>query len=152
MARLTLRLLLAAGVLTLLAGCAGPAGPPSPVESPSTGPAEAPADAEAEADVPPSRVSRPEPELSLALRSDSRAALETGDPGRAMALLERAIRIEPRRPELWLDLAELHLDQGRPTQARQMARRGAVLARGRPELERRAAQLLERIARVARSG
>jgi Tfp pilus assembly protein PilF len=97
-------------------------------------------------------VSRPGPGLSLALREDSRAALEAGDPGRATALLERAIRIEPRRPELWLDLAEIHLDQGRLARAQQMARRGAALARGRPVLEERAARLLERIAQATLSG
>jgi len=148
------RLFLFAGLLTLLAGCAGPGSPPAPGDAPSTSSAGDPDDSVSgsAAESSPSPVSRPGPGLSLALREDSRAALEAGDPGRAIALLERAIRIEPRRPELWLDLAELHLDQGRPARAQQMADRGAALARGQPELERRASQLLERIARVARSG
>lgn len=151
MARLTLRLFL---ITALLAGCAGPGTPPAPVESPATESATpgTEAETEAETDAPTGAVSRPGPGLSLALRSDSRAALEAGDPGRAIALLERAIRIEPRRPELWLDLAELHLVQGRPGRAQEMARRGAALARGRPELERRAASLRDRIARASESG
>ncbi len=46
-----------------------------------------------------------------------------GDLSRAATLLERAIRIEPRDPELLQQMAELRLDQGQWDQAESHARR-----------------------------
>ena len=56
----------------------------------------------------------------------SQAASEAergGDLSRAAMLLERALRIEPRDPELLQQMAELRLDQGRWEQAESHARR-----------------------------
>lgn len=56
----------------------------------------------------------------------SEAALQAendGDLGRAAMLLERALRIEPRDPELLQQMAELRLDQGQWAQAEGLARR-----------------------------
>ncbi|MFP4208954.1 MAG: tetratricopeptide repeat protein [Wenzhouxiangella sp.] len=50
-------------------------------------------------------------------------AEDTGDLGRAAMLLERALRIEPRDPELLQQMAELRLDQGQWAQAESHARR-----------------------------
>jgi Flp pilus assembly protein TadD len=56
--------------------------------------------------------------------SEAAAQAETnGDLDRAAMLLERALRIEPRDPELLQQMAELRLDQGRWEQAESHARR-----------------------------
>ncbi len=56
----------------------------------------------------------------------SQAAMQAesgGDLDRAAVLLERALRIEPRDPELLQQMAELRLDQGQWEQAESHARR-----------------------------
>lgn len=51
-----------------------------------------------------------------------------GDYGAASATLERALRIEPAAPELWLELARVRLLQGKFRQAEQLARKAGSLA------------------------
>jgi len=50
-------------------------------------------------------------------------AEQAGDLGRAVTLLERALRIEPRDPELLQQIAEIRLGQGQWDQAESHARR-----------------------------
>src|SRR5690606_39701783 len=51
-----------------------------------------------------------------------------GDYGRAAATLERALRIEPASPTVWLELARVRLAQGDYAQARQLALKAESLA------------------------
>lgn len=51
-----------------------------------------------------------------------------GDYGAASATLERALRIEPSAPALWLELARVRLLQGNREQAGQLARKARSLA------------------------
>lgn len=60
-----------------------------------------------------------------------------GRPDNAVAVLERALRIEPRNPFLWASLAEAHLANGDPLQAENTASRANSLARSNPHLEYR---------------
>jgi predicted Zn-dependent protease len=46
----------------------------------------------------------------------------------AVATVERALRIEPRNPWLWQELARLHLAQGDPAQAESLAARSNTWA------------------------
>ena len=69
-----------------------------------------------------------------------------------MALLERALRIEPDRAELWLDLAERHLERGDPLRARPLADKGASLVGDDAELQRRVRSLLQRIDEAVPAG
>ncbi|HMA98851.1 MAG TPA: tetratricopeptide repeat protein [Wenzhouxiangella sp.] len=57
------------------------------------------------------------------LSEAAREAESSDDLNRAAMLLERALRIEPRDPELLQQMAELRLDQGRWQQAESHARR-----------------------------
>ncbi|MEJ2154345.1 MAG: tetratricopeptide repeat protein [Desulfobacteraceae bacterium] len=50
----------------------------------------------------------------------------------ARANLERAVRIEPRNPLLWQELARVQLEQGQYRQAENMAAKSNTLAGGRP--------------------
>jgi tetratricopeptide (TPR) repeat protein len=107
--------------------------PPSSPQAPAPTPAPAPVPAPA---IPPA--SRPDPTVTLALREQSLAAAARGDTQQAIALIERALRIEPNRAELWIDLARLHLDEGDTVGAEQFARKALLFTRDRPDLEQRA--------------
>jgi tetratricopeptide (TPR) repeat protein len=106
----------------LLTGCAAAPGPsPAP---PSTAPAPAP--------VPvPETSAKPAPQENVAVagllqtaRSDSAAGRLTN----AAATLERALRIEPRNPRLWQELARVRLKQGDYAQAESVASRSNSFA------------------------
>lgn len=65
---------------------------------------------------------------SESLLAQARAQRNAGEPGQASMTLERAIRIDPDQPALWLELARVHLDEGHFTQAEQLARKAGTLA------------------------
>lgn len=72
---------------------------------------------------------------SLYRKAEQRA--EAGDHASATALLERALRIEPRNPFVWTALAEQHQAAGHHAQADNAASRANGFARGNPFLEAR---------------
>jgi len=116
------RALLIAVLAALLAGCAGSVSraPAPPPDEPQVGPQVGPkVDSQpAVRDVAYSAITP--------LLADARKAHEDGDYERAGALLQRAQRIEPRAPEVYLQLAELRLEQGYTDEARAMAERGLL--------------------------
>lgn len=59
----------------------------------------------------------------VALMDNARADIAGGKPDAAIASLERALRIEPRNPFLWQELAKLRLQQGQYQQAEGFAAR-----------------------------
>jgi Flp pilus assembly protein TadD len=77
------------------------------------------------------------------LQRESAHAAAAGDYYRAIALLERAIRIQPADPQLWLDLARVHLRQGAHPEAEQFARKALSLTRGNYTLEQDAWVLID---------
>jgi len=105
----------------------------------------------AEAPVPAPQVpAEPPPQAapaSLALLEQSRGQRAAGSLAAAASSIERALRIDPNNPELWLELGEIKLEDGDPLQAEQMARKAMTLAGGNPRLAARA----ERLAAVAAS-
>ena len=115
-------LLLAAA---LLAGCAAVPGP-APADSGEPAPP-VPASESTPAGAAAPR-ERPDPGVSLALREQSATAAAAGDLARAVAILERALRIEPERAELWLELARLHRQRGDVAAALGFARKARRLA------------------------
>src|SRR5690606_13791533 len=66
-----------------------------------------------------------------------------GNYGAASATLERALRIEPTAPELWLELARVRLLQGESRQAEQLARKAESLAVPGSPAAQESRQLLE---------
>jgi cytochrome c-type biogenesis protein CcmH/NrfG len=60
----------------------------------------------------------------------------------AAALLERALRIEPRNAHLWHRLAKIRLQQGRYGMAESLAQKSSTLARGDAELKQRNAEII----------
>jgi Tfp pilus assembly protein PilF len=53
-----------------------------------------------------------------------------GDTAQAAATLERALRIEPENPLVWIELGRVRLAENNPTQADAMARKALALATG----------------------
>jgi tetratricopeptide (TPR) repeat protein len=98
-----------------------PAQPPSPVPPPPAPPT-APKEFHLSA-------------ASAALVKQGRAQSLKGEYPSAIATLERALRIEPDNPLVWLELGQVHLSAKNPPQAESMARKAIVLATGNPALQ-----------------
>jgi cytochrome c-type biogenesis protein CcmH/NrfG len=62
------------------------------------------------------------------LMKDARTASDSGQAANAAALLERGLRIEPRNPRLWQQLARVRLDQKDFMQAESCAQRSSSWA------------------------
>jgi Flp pilus assembly protein TadD len=77
-----------------------------------------------------------------ALVNQARSSVTAGDYPGATATLERALRIEPANPLLWIELGQVHLRAGNPRLADSMARRAVTLAVGDPRTESAAWRLL----------
>jgi tetratricopeptide (TPR) repeat protein len=100
-------------LLAFLAGCA------TPPSGPQT---ETPADSE----VPVVTPAAPPVKENIAvagLMETARADVASGNLANAAASLERALRIEPRNPRLWQELARVRLKQGQYAQAENIAAR-----------------------------
>ena len=102
-----------------LAACASA---PTPNPAPS---AKAPAPAvERRQPAPP----KTNTDATFALLSEADIALDAAQPKRAILLLERAVRIEPRNFELWIRLSRAHLATDNMNAAVQHARKAIALA------------------------
>ena len=123
----------------LAAGCAT-----SPAPAPDSGPAaqdepgaetaDAPAADEAAAAAP---APRPSPdEATLALLNQSERAAASGELDEALSYAERAVRIDPRRADLWTGLARLELANEDPNTAIRYARKALSLAGSRADWQR----------------
>ena len=99
-------------VLLLLAVVAGCATPPGPEQKPEQAPPASPAP-------PPQK----ENVAVAGLMDSARADTAAGNLAGAAASLERALRIEPRNPRLWHELARVRLKQGQFAQAESVAAR-----------------------------
>ncbi len=76
--------------------------------------------------------------MTLALQNESERAAAAGDLPKAIQILERALRIQPDKAELWIELAQLHLKEGNPAQAEQFARKALLFTGQRYDLEQQA--------------
>jgi len=97
--------------LLMLAGCAAPEQKPEPTPDapPPVAPAPAPQQKETTA--------------VAGLMESARSETAAGNLASAAASLERALRIEPRNPRLWQELARVRLKQGQHAQAESVAAR-----------------------------
>lgn len=133
--------------------------PPAGTEAPPPAP-EAPAAPEApppvtETPLPPvpqEPVAKPAPQENIAVARLMRNAEKESEAGRlanAAATLERALRIEPRNPRLWHELARVRLRQGEYAQAATLAARSNSWAGSDASLREANQRLIEE-ARIAR--
>ena len=124
------------GLVLALAGCAG-------VEERDTG--SAPVEKQPDYTpvtppvTPPGPPARPpQPSTSSAwqpLVDRAAQAAARGEYDQALALLERAQRIDPESGEIYLQLARTHKARGNAAQARAMAERGMLFCRGQVECD-----------------
>lgn len=94
--------------------------------------AQPPVDAESQPPIrkpPPTAAPAASPAV-VALLEVARAQAAAGDGEGAAASLERALRIEPKNPWLWHRLGVLRLQQGRPEEAVELAKKSNALAAG----------------------
>jgi len=87
----------------------------------------------------------PENPLAAAIRKQARQLVNQGKLKAAAQTIERGLRIAPKDGWLWLNLAEIRLNQGRPDQAAALARKAGSLARNDPALRERARQIIKAI-------
>lgn len=81
----------------------------------------------------------------LALLEQAENQHQQGLNEQALSTLERAQRIAPRQPLVYLQLARLRLDMGDPLRAEQLARKGLTLSGGNPRLQEAFRLLIEQI-------
>ncbi|MCO6440787.1 MAG: tetratricopeptide repeat protein [Nitrococcus mobilis] len=118
-------------VLGLLTGCAvpppsgGPAPPPVPAETGEHAPPPAPGER---------KVVMPAAVRGLVARAEDSSA--AGEHDRAVAYLERALRIVPRNAIIWQNLAVVRYRQGQYAQAESLALKSIALAGDDVELKR----------------
>jgi tetratricopeptide (TPR) repeat protein len=153
------RFVLPALSVLLSAGCGGLIGPPyqptpapqpmpsarTPAPAPSAPPPTAQPPAVA---APPSVPSQPPAReyrlgaAASALVEQARQQAAGGDAQLAQSTLERALRIEPQNPLLWIMLGEAHESAGQYAQAGSMGRKALQLATGDPRAEASAWRLI----------
>lgn len=92
--------------------------------------------------LPAPRTAPPVSSASQALLTQSRGHQAAGRYEQAAASIERALRIEPRQPVLWLELGNIRLKEGDFAQAESMGRKALSLATGDATLTARAEQLI----------
>jgi Tetratricopeptide repeat len=112
-----------AAFLVFLVACATP--PETPPSAP-TPPPEAPAIPQPE--TPPPPVARSENTAVAGLMETARADAAAGKLSSAAASIERALRIEPRNPRLWQELARIRFQQGQFVQVDSVAARSNSFA------------------------
>lgn len=147
-----------AGLLALaLAGCAAappyeqPSTQPAPVPAPPPPVHQAPAQKPAPPPPAPPQPAPPPPQptqqfhlgaAAAALVSEAGQEAANGDPQLALSTVERALRIEPKNPLLWLILGQAHEGAGQYDLAGSMGRKALQLAEGDPSVQARAWRLI----------
>ena len=87
---------------------------------------------------------------SLLVKVDIQEAAQNWE--RAAALLERALRIEPRNAQLWHRLAQVRLQQGQYHLAESLALKTSALARDDAQLQEKNNRLLKQARTLAKEG
>lgn len=131
-----------AGTVTRPTGSAPVLTTPTDVQQPAP---EQVIEAPAPAQLPRERPRTPPATLSPASRalvSQAEAQRKKGDLPGATVSLERALRIEPRNPLLWIEMGRLRMDQRNFVQAENMGRKAMAMAVGDDASQSAAWQLI----------
>jgi hypothetical protein len=131
----------------LLGGCAATARKPSPAPPAVAPSAASPAAIAAPPNAPAPRPPPPSRENSLSpathsLVTQARTLLAHGDFDGASSTLDRALRIEPNNPLLWIELGRERLVESEPHQAEGCGRKALALASGDHAAQKQAGRLL----------
>jgi Flp pilus assembly protein TadD len=114
-----------------------PAPPPSRPGTPQPGPGTPEPQPQPSPEQPPPAPTQPPKQFRLssassALVKQARQQTDKGDFGGATSTVERALRIEPNNPLLWIELGQVHLAEGNAPQAESMGRKAVALSTGDP--------------------
>jgi predicted Zn-dependent protease len=128
-----------------------PTSPPPPPEGspPQTSPAQPSAPAQPAHPPPPARENRLSP-ATRSLVTQARAQVAHGDLPAASSTLDRALRIEPSNPLLWVELGRLRLAENDAHQAEGCGRKALALASGDHAAQTQAGRLLADALRAQR--
>jgi predicted Zn-dependent protease len=148
------RLAIALTAAALLGGCLSSSRQPSPETQIPNAPAPGAPSANP---APPRAPAAPQPprenHLSPATRSlvtQARNFMSHGDVDAASSTLDRALRIEPNNPLLWIELGRLRLTESDAHQAEGCGRKALALASGDPGAQKQAGMLLADALRAQR--
>jgi Tfp pilus assembly protein PilF len=120
-----------------------PAGaPPSGTAQPAPSTPSQPAPAAPERPTPPPARQFHLGPASSALVAQAHTQANGGDYGQAAATLERALRIEPDNPLVWIELGRVHLGANDAVQADAMGHKALALATGDPAAQSSAWHLI----------
>lgn len=145
--------LAAAISLLVLAGCASVTQPPGATVStttptPTAEQLQQPGTTEAFVVEPVQRASMSENRAVVSLLDQAQSESDAGRHEAAGASLERALRIEPRNPWLWTELAQVRLAEGQYAQAITLARKSNSFSGGKRRVQAENWQVIGK-ARVA---
>src|SRR5262245_45398294 len=142
-------------VLVIASALLGACAVPSPYQKP-TQPPEQPSEtppAETRPGEPPSTVEQPQPlppvvreptlgAASRALVSQAQTQVATKNYVVAASSIERALRIEPDNPLLWIELGKVRFAEGNYSQAENMARKAVSMSVNAPRAQSNAWKLI----------
>src|SRR5450755_4524881 len=141
----------------LLSGCPVPAPRPPPPSSPLPSPLSngSPSSMRSSPSAPAPRPPAPSRENRLSpstqsLVTQARTLVAHGDLDGASSTLDRALRIEPNNPLLWIELGRLRLTESDAHQAEGCGRKALALASGDRSTQRQAGRLLADALRAQR--
>jgi len=97
-----------------------------------------------------SQARRPPSGTVVALLNQAREQQRVGKLERAAAVMERALRLDPKNAQLWHELAQIRLQQGQLDQARSLAAKSSSLAQDDQDLIRSNDQLIAQIKSMQR--
>jgi tetratricopeptide (TPR) repeat protein len=147
------RLAAACAVALLLGGCPAPSmrpeAPGNSASGPQPGSSASPASPSVPPSVPPPRENRLSPATS-SLVTQARALVSRGDLDGASSTLDRALRIEPNNPLVWIELGRLRLAESDAHQAEGCGRKALALASGDRGTQAQAGRLLADALRAQR--
>jgi tetratricopeptide (TPR) repeat protein len=147
------RLAAACAVALLLGGCPAPSmrpeAPGNSVSGPQGGSSASPASPSVPPPAPPPRENRLSPATS-SLVTQARALVSRGDLDSASSTLDRALRIEPNNPLVWIELGRLRLAESDAHQAEGCGRKALALASGDRGTQAQAGRLLADALRAQR--
>jgi cytochrome c-type biogenesis protein CcmH/NrfG len=155
--RLTAALTAGLTAAVLLSGCPAPSPRPSlpSNSSPSPQSPSAPSASPPSPSSPAQRAPQPPRENRLSpatgsLVMQARTLMSHGDFDGASSTLDRALRIEPNNPLLWIERGRLRLAENDAHQAEGCGRKALALASGDPGTQRQAGRLLADALRAQR--
>jgi tetratricopeptide (TPR) repeat protein len=143
---------LALSVAALLGGCAAPArlvqppgsssgGSPAANSATNSSTPNSPSPGSATPVPAPPRQNSLSP-ATLSLVTQARSLLAHGEFDGASSTLDRALRIEPNNPLLWIELGRVRLAERDPHQAEGCGRKALALASGDPNARKQAGRVL----------